>query len=258
MKRLFGATKADIEAEANALRIEAERAHVLVEESMEIVIVLDSELNVLAASRRAREAIDGLVDGSPLPAQALAPSQAYEPVNVPYEVDGRRETLVYLRDVGDLSAYEELRVGFTAAVSHELRTPLARLLALLETASLPGEDPAELLEQGRLEVEHMGELIDDVLFLSELETGRTTVFLGLHDPEPVLDEVAEELREQRGSGRRHARLSGGAGSRGPSPTANAEDGRREPGRECNSLRRSRGDVRSDGGRGRRRRGPHRR
>ena len=41
----------------------------------------------------------------------------------------------------------------------------------------------------------MRELIDDVLFLSELETGRTTVVLGLHDPEPVLNEVAEELRE---------------------------------------------------------------
>ena len=37
-------------------------------------------------------------------------------------------------------AYEELRVGFTAAVSHELRTPLARLLALLESASLPDAD----------------------------------------------------------------------------------------------------------------------
>ena len=106
---------------------------------------------------------------------------------------GRRS--LYLGEGGDLSAYEELRVGFTAAVSHELRTPLARLLALLKTASLPGEDPAELLEQGRREVEHMRELIDDVLFLSELETGRTTVFLGLHDPQPVLDEVAEELRE---------------------------------------------------------------
>ena len=67
MKRLFGAAKADIEAEARALRIEAERARVLVEESMEIVIVLDSELNVLAASRRAREAIDGLLDGQPVP-----------------------------------------------------------------------------------------------------------------------------------------------------------------------------------------------
>jgi two-component system, OmpR family, phosphate regulon sensor histidine kinase PhoR len=195
MKRLFGAAKADIEAEARVLRIEAERARVLVEESMEIVVVLDSERNVLAASRRAREAIDGLADGDPLPTQILAGSDTYEPVLVPYEVHGRRETLVYLREAAELSAYEELRAGFTAAVSHELRTPLARLLALLETASLPGEDPAELLEQGRREVEQMRELIDDVLFLSELETGRTTVFLGLHDPEPVLDEVAEELRE---------------------------------------------------------------
>jgi two-component system phosphate regulon sensor histidine kinase PhoR len=41
----------------------------------------------------------------------------------------------------------------------------------------------------------MRELIDDVLFLSELETGRTTVVLGLHDPKPVLDELEEELRE---------------------------------------------------------------
>jgi two-component system, OmpR family, phosphate regulon sensor histidine kinase PhoR len=195
MKRLFGAAKADIEAEARALRIEAERARVLVEESMEIVVVLDADLNVLAASRRAREAIDGLADGSPLPTQILAGSDTFEPVLVPYEVHGRRETLVYLREAAELSAYEELRAGFTAAVSHELRTPLARLLALLETASLPGEDPAELLEQGRREVEQMRELIDDVLFLSELETGRTTVYLGLHDPQPVLDEVAEELRE---------------------------------------------------------------
>src|SRR5438874_13255660 len=68
--------------------------------------------------------------------------------------------------------YRELRVGFTAAVSHELRTPLARLLALIEGASLPGSDPAASLEQMRAEVELMDELIDDVLFLSELETGR--------------------------------------------------------------------------------------
>jgi two-component system, OmpR family, phosphate regulon sensor histidine kinase PhoR len=194
MKRLFGAAKADMEAEARALRIEAERARVLVQESRELVVVLDGEQRVLAASRRAREAIDGLADGRPLPADILTGSEAYEPVLVPYEVDGRRETIVYFGEAGELSAYEELRVGFTAAVSHELRTPLARLLALLETAALPGQDPAELLEQGRREIEAMRELIDDVLFLSELETGRTTVFLGLHDPGPVLNEVAEELR----------------------------------------------------------------
>jgi len=45
----------------------------------------------------------------------------------------------------DARAYQELRVGFTAAVSHELRTPLARLLVILETAGLPGTDRDELL-----------------------------------------------------------------------------------------------------------------
>ena len=100
------------------------------------------------------------------------------PFRVPYEVDGRTETLVYLGDPGDLAAYEELRAGFTAAVSHELRTPLARLLALLETALLPGADMEELVEQARTEIAEIGELIDDVLFLSELESGRELVGLG--------------------------------------------------------------------------------
>ena len=45
--------------------------------------------------------------------------------------------------------YRELRTGFTAAVSHELRTPLARIMALLDTASLPGADVQELLAQAR-------------------------------------------------------------------------------------------------------------
>ena len=35
-------------------------------------------------------------------------------------------------------SFDELRMGFTAAVSHELRTPLARILALLDSADLPG------------------------------------------------------------------------------------------------------------------------
>lgn len=90
-------------------------------------------------------------------------------------------------------AYEELRVGFTAAVSHELRTPLARLLALLESASLPGADRDELLSQARGEVEEMSELVDDILFLSELESGREVVALGSTPALPVLVEVRDRL-----------------------------------------------------------------
>jgi signal transduction histidine kinase len=91
--------------------------------------------------------------------------------------------------------YEELRVGFTAAVSHELRTPLARLLALLESASLPGADSDALLAQAREQVEEMSELVDDVLFLSELESGREVVALGSTVALPVLEDVRDRLAD---------------------------------------------------------------
>jgi two-component system phosphate regulon sensor histidine kinase PhoR len=92
-------------------------------------------------------------------------------------------------------AYEELRVGFTAAVSHELRTPLARLLALLESAELPGADRDTLLADAREQVEEMKELIDDVLFLSELESGRLVVALGGTLALPVLEETRDRLAD---------------------------------------------------------------
>jgi two-component system, OmpR family, phosphate regulon sensor histidine kinase PhoR len=96
----------------------------------------------------------------------------------------------------DPRSYEELRVAFTAAVSHELRTPLARLLALLESAALDGADTPELLDQARAEVEAMRALVDDILFLSELESGREVVSLGSTPALPVLEEVRERLADR--------------------------------------------------------------
>ncbi len=76
------------------------------------------------------------------------------------------------------------------------RTPLARLLALLETAALPAANVDELLEQGKAEVENIRELIDDVLFLSELETGRAVVSLASSPAAPVVREVMDGLAER--------------------------------------------------------------
>jgi two-component system phosphate regulon sensor histidine kinase PhoR len=92
--------------------------------------------------------------------------------------------------------YEALRTAFTASVSHELRTPLARLQALLETAELPGVDLQTLLRRARDEVAEMTELVDDVLFLSELEQGREVVSLGVTEAAPVLRDVVSELSER--------------------------------------------------------------
>jgi signal transduction histidine kinase len=90
-------------------------------------------------------------------------------------------------------SFDELRTGFTAAVSHELRTPLARILALLDSADLPGADVAELIEQAKAEVENAGVLIDEILFLSELESGKEVVSLGHTAAVPVLQDVVAGL-----------------------------------------------------------------
>jgi signal transduction histidine kinase len=185
------------DAEQPGMAVEAARGRFLVEESPEIVLVLDERDVVVAASRRARESLAIIEEGQPVPPELLHEDAKRLPVVIPYQVDGRQERLVYLSShTGELAAYEELRAGFTAAVSHELRTPLARLLVLLETAELPGVDTAEAIAQARAEVGQIGELIDDVLFLSELETGREVVSLGTTHACPTLRELAEELDER--------------------------------------------------------------
>jgi signal transduction histidine kinase len=175
---------------------DAPRGRTLIEESREAVVVLDDADTVLLASRRARQSIDGIRENERLPEGMLSGERGIVPLIVPYEVGGRRERLVYLSQVGDMTAYEELRTGFTAAVSHELRTPLARLLSLLETATLPGEDVHALVDQARGEVESVRELIDEVLFLSELESGGRVVSLGSVAVRPELDAVAAELEDR--------------------------------------------------------------
>jgi two-component system phosphate regulon sensor histidine kinase PhoR len=87
-------------------------------------------------------------------------------------------------------------MAFTAAVSHELRTPLARLLALLESAELPAADLPDLLKQAREEVEEMTELVDDILFLSELEQGREVVALGETEAAPLLRSLVADKSER--------------------------------------------------------------
>lgn len=146
------------------------------------LVVLDSERRVVAVSAKARDALGDLDAGRRLPEEAAA--------------DHPGILVLFLESPPELSAYQELRAGFTAAVSHELRTPLARLLVLLESATLPGSDVGELMEQARQEVEQARELIDDVLFLGELETGREVVSLGSSRAQPIVEEVVASLADR--------------------------------------------------------------
>ena len=162
--------------------VNEERARSLVASCADPVVVLDSERRVVTASDSAASVLGRLEPGRRLAEELTA---------------AHPELLVlFLESAPELSAYQELRAGFTAAVSHELRTPLARLLVLLESATLPGSDVPELMEQARQEVEQARELIDDVLFLGELETGREVVSLGRTLARPVVTEVVAAFGER--------------------------------------------------------------
>jgi signal transduction histidine kinase len=147
------------------------RVRSLVETLPEPVVVLDSERRLVAASPAAAALLGDQASGRRV------------------GEDVRGAIVLFMGALPELSAYQELRAGFTAAVSHELRTPLARLLALLESTTLPGADVEELVEQARQEVQQARDLIDDVLFLGELETGREVVSLGRTRALPIVEEI---------------------------------------------------------------------
>jgi signal transduction histidine kinase len=162
--------------------VNEERARALAESCGEALVVLDSERRVVAVSEAAASILGGNDPGKRLDEELVA---AHPDLLV-----------LFLESAPELPAYQELRSGFTAAVSHELRTPLARLLVLLESADLPDADVGELLEQAKREVEQAGALIDDVIFLGELETGRQVVALGRTAAQPIVGEVAASLAER--------------------------------------------------------------
>ena len=88
------------------------------------IVVLDSERRLIGASPAAAAMLGDATPGRRVREDALATAP--------------RPLVLFLAALPELSAYQELRAGFTAAVSHELRTPLARMLILLESAALPG------------------------------------------------------------------------------------------------------------------------
>jgi signal transduction histidine kinase len=70
------------------------------------------------------------------------------------------------------------------------------LLVLLESTTLPDADVEQLVDQARAEIEQTRDLIDDVLFLGELETGREIVALGSIRALPVVEEIVAAYEDR--------------------------------------------------------------
>ncbi|MBI4678880.1 MAG: HAMP domain-containing protein [Elusimicrobia bacterium] len=78
-------------------------------------------------------------------------------------------------NLGRLERLEKMRKDFVANVSHELRTPLSAVKAYAETLASGGpEDPrgrAEFTREIEKNADRMARLVDDLLALSEIESG---------------------------------------------------------------------------------------
>ena len=119
------------------------------------------------------------------------------------EDGGVESFVVTLQDMTPLEELERLRAEFLGMVSHELRTPLATIkgstTALLSAS--PDLDPAVMTQFHRImdqQVDHMQDLIGDLLDVARIETGTLSV-------KPVPANVAEMVDDAR------RRFPGGGG-----------------------------------------------
>jgi two-component system phosphate regulon sensor histidine kinase PhoR len=108
--------------------------------------------------------------------------------------------LVILQDLTQIRRLETIRRDFISNISHELRTPLAALKALVDTlrdGALEDPPAAErFLNRMETEVDALTQMVQELLELSRIESGRAPLHLA---PVPVADVVlppVERLRPQ--------------------------------------------------------------
>jgi two-component system, OmpR family, phosphate regulon sensor histidine kinase PhoR len=117
----------------------------------------------------------------------------------PFSGGGERLGLMVLRDVTELRRLERVRREFVANVSHELRTPLASIRAVVETLEAgAADDPAVAGEFFRRIIgdDHLVGLVDELLDLARLESGRAVLTAENCDPVEMLMRVVERMRPQ--------------------------------------------------------------
>jgi signal transduction histidine kinase len=102
-----------------------------------------------------------------------------------------------LRDLGRLREFDRLKDEFIAIVSHELRTPLTSVYGAAMTLSnqkLDEERREALLEIVSTESARLARLLDDILWVSRLDSGSAKPFITAVDPLALVSEIVEATR----------------------------------------------------------------
>ncbi|MGB8368250.1 MAG: sensor histidine kinase [Limisphaerales bacterium] len=117
---------------------------------------------------------------------------------------GEREgTILVFHDLTRLKQLERTREEFVANVSHELRTPLSLIKGYVETLLDGARDNPEVAERFLKIIERntsrLDLLIQDLLTISALESGRITLNLQPVPLRPLAEKVLADLKTRTGA-----------------------------------------------------------
>ena len=108
--------------------------------------------------------------------------------------------LVLFQNLTRLRRLETIRQDFISNISHELRTPIASLKALTETLNDTAlEDPPaarRFLQQMDTEIDALTQLVEELLELSRIESGRVPLKLEPVSPYTLIEQAVERLKMQ--------------------------------------------------------------
>jgi two-component system, OmpR family, phosphate regulon sensor histidine kinase PhoR len=115
----------------------------------------------------------------------------------------RHGTILVFHDLTRLKQLESARKEFVANVSHELRTPLSLIKGYVETLLDGAKDNPEVASKFLQTIERNADrlklLIEDLLTISELESGRVKLNLQVVALRPVVDKVIDDLKVRAGA-----------------------------------------------------------
>jgi two-component system, OmpR family, phosphate regulon sensor histidine kinase PhoR len=187
-----------------------------------VLLLVDERLRILRAAPQANELADreeadlagmsliAAFGSAPLDGVARAALAAGEPVvgeaqlgplgrhifqvdAVPLEGGG---LVLALHDITALRRIERVRRDFVANISHELRTPLTSIKLLAETLASGVDDPAtahDFATQIEREVDHLAQLVDELLDLTVIESGEVRLAIESLDPSHLVASVVERI-----------------------------------------------------------------
>jgi len=155
------------------------------------------------------ELVAGLSAAQPVQEGELRPpglAESWLEVNAAAIFDGtqsRRGTVVVFHDLTRLKKLERNREEFVANVSHELRTPLSLIKGYTETLLDGAKDNPEVslkfLQTIDRNAERLKLLIEDLLTISELESGRMRLQLQTLALRPLVAKLVEDFKPRASS-----------------------------------------------------------